>query len=112
MLKSSIIPFSDKQQYATVWLERFFKVHGDCAPNRNEVHLSIMHRKDLYDQYVEDFTSSNRTQQIVSYSRFNELWNVLFPWAINRPWCSIPGKCNVCGEIDRFRRVSRESYIQ
>jgi hypothetical protein len=103
---------ADSQQFATVWLENFFSKYGDCAPNRDEIHLLIMQKKELYDQYVDDFTSSKRNEQIVSYSRFNELWNVLFPRAISRPWCSIPGKCNTCAEIDRKRRESRESHVQ
>jgi hypothetical protein len=112
MVKAALTPLADNQQHATVWLGEYFRKYGDCAPNRDEVHLLIMQKKELYDQYVNEFKAAKRSEDIIGYTRFIELWNVLYPRAINRPWCSIPGKCNVCGEIDRKRREASESYVQ
>lgn len=36
----------------------------------------------------------------VGYSRFCELWRVVFPELVNRPYRSIMGKCKWCGLID------------
>jgi hypothetical protein len=36
----------------------------------------------------------------VGYARFCELWRVVFPDLVNRPFRSIMGKCKICGLID------------
>lgn len=40
----------------------------------------------------------------VSYQRFCELWGVVFPDLVNRPYRSIMGKCKWCGLIDIGRK--------
>jgi hypothetical protein len=112
MVKASLAPFADNQQFAIVWLENYFQKYADSAPNKDEIHLLIMQKKDLYERYRAEYLACNRSEELVSYPRFIELWNVIFPKAVTRPWCSIPGKCNVCGEIDRLRRVSQDNYVQ
>jgi hypothetical protein len=89
MCQAALCPLADNQQFATIWLENYFSAYGDCAPNREEVHLMIMQKKDLYKQYVGEFNKTQRSDQIIAQNRFNDLWNVLFPRSINRPWCSI-----------------------
>jgi hypothetical protein len=100
------------QQLCSLWLENYFEKYGDSAPNRDEVHLLIMQRKDLYKRYVHELSSASLPQNTVSESRFLQLWDVLFPKCINRPWCDIPGKCDICYEIDRLRRTSEDSIVQ
>lgn len=86
---ASLCPAAENQQYATVWLERYFDNFGDKIPNRQETHLLIIAKKDVYRQYVA--AMSNAQRPTIDHSTFNNLWNTLFPFCINRPWCDIPG---------------------
>ena len=42
----------------------------------------------------------------VSYSRFCELWRVIFPDLVNRPYRAILGKCKWCGLFETGRKTS------
>ena len=112
MFRAALCPLADNQQLAIIWLEEYFLKYGDSAPNRDETHLLIMHKSDIYKRYVHELETSFPPRKFVSYSRFIALWNVLFPKYINRPWCDIPGKCDICYEIDKQRRTIEESIVQ
>jgi len=58
-------------------------------PNKFETYLIITARKNVYQQYLDEFKSQNRT--VVKESVFCNLWNTVFPRFKNRPWCDIPG---------------------
>ena len=80
----------------------------------NDMHC-IVHRNDSdlhrYAQVTADARNDlDRDVQLtaddlfhvgpVSYSRFCELWRVVFPDLVNRPYRDIMGKCKWCGLID------------
>jgi len=111
-IRAALTPLADTQQFATIWLEHYFETYGDQAPNRDETHLMIMQKTDLYNLYKHEMDTSNPPRPIVSKTRFNSLWNVLFPKCRCRPWCDIPGKCDICYEIDRLRRTEEDSIVQ
>lgn len=50
-------------------------------------------------------------EAVVILNRFYEIWNSLFPLCVNRPWCDIPGKCDVCCHIDRLRRTTNSDSV-
>jgi hypothetical protein len=41
---------------------------------------------------------------MVSYKTFTILWNTLYPHCTIRSYVDVPGKCFICGEIDRLRQ--------
>jgi hypothetical protein len=49
---------------------------------------------DLYNIYKKQFEEQKR--DYVTASKFNELWNAIFPQHLLRPWVGIPGKCDPC----------------
>lgn len=112
MIRAALTPMADIQQLATLWLEHYFETYGDQAPNQDETHLHIMQKKDLYILYESEMLKSDPPCATVSYTRFIKLWNVLFPKCRSRPWCDIPGKCDICYEIDRQRRTEEDSVVQ
>jgi hypothetical protein len=112
MIRSSIMPLADLQQFASIWLENYFTTYGDQSPNSDETKLLVMQKKDVYDKYKHDMEASNPPRQLVSNSRFNELWRVLFPTCRSRPWCDVPGKCSTCFEIDKQRHSEHDTVIQ
>lgn len=103
---AALTPTAIAQQFASVWLQRYFVKFGDRAPNRLETDLLIMAKRNVYDQYCREMTKLN--QKCISKSVFITLWNSVFPRYINRPWCDIPGKCQTCFEIDWLRRTCQD----
>ena len=106
MVTAALCPSAEDQQFCVVFLEDYFEKFGDKAPNREETHLLIMQKSDVYEQYTRVFKNSVPPRPVVSYSRFIAIWSTIFPRCINRPWCDIPGKCVTCYEIDTQRRTA------
>lgn len=100
MIRATIMPFSDKDELACVYLEKYFENFGDSAPDREEVHLLINMKTDVYLQYKSDKEKLNEPS--VQPTRFNEIWNNLFPQYINRPWCDICGMCMIFNILFNF----------
>ena len=113
MLIAAHTPLAETQQMCVLWLEGYFEKYGDQAPNRDETHLQIMQKMDLYEQYVRDtIRQSGQDGRVVPYSRFIILSATVFPSCITRPWCDIPGKCDICYRIDKLRRTSEDAIVQ
>lgn len=104
MVCAAMTPLSNKQQSAVSWLNDYANTFGDFIPNGNEILLSALTRKEIYGNYVLDF--KNYKEPIISLTVFEDLWRNLFPHILLRQWCSIPGKCDTCNEIDTIRRKS------
>jgi hypothetical protein len=108
MIRAGLTPLSDKQRTCAHWMQNYFKIYGDSDPGRDEVHLIILSRREVYQHYCRDMASQEAALEYprdpVSESRFYQLWHALFPLCVDRPWCDIPGKCKLCAEIDRLRR--------
>jgi hypothetical protein len=104
MICAAMTPLSSKQQSAVTWLEDYANAYGDFVPNGNQIFLSAVTRKDIYEHYFRDLIQFNNPT--VSLTVFEDLWRNLFPHVLLRQWCSIPGKCDTCNEIDTIRRKS------
>jgi hypothetical protein len=85
-----------------IWLENFFEIAGDVAPNKDEVMLAIGSKKEVYDKFEREFLGCNKVA--LKYETFIEIWNAIYPFYVKRPWCSIPGKCETCFDCDKGRR--------
>jgi hypothetical protein len=109
MIRAGMAPVADVQQIALSWLENHFETYGDISPNSDIVKLNINFKSDVYVLYKKETQSNGK---FVKKTRFYELWNVIFPNCLMRPWCNIPGKCETCFNIDKARRQSDCSYTQ
>jgi hypothetical protein len=110
MPRASITTKGDKDFLCMAWLFRHFETFGDKSPiDDEEIKVNVSHRKDVFNQYRK---SLERSDQMVRITRFYEIWDSLFPLCVNRTWCSIPGKCDTCYEIDQLRRTSTSLKVQ
>jgi len=82
---------------------RHFEAYGDKSPDSLENKMSICHRNEVFKQYCSEMEQSG--EKLVKKNRFYEIWSSLFPYVVNRPWCDIPGKCKICHEIDKLRKL-------
>jgi len=100
MVRAALGPSTDTTQIALQWLERYFDSYGDKSPNSVHTKINVNFKSDLYEKYKAETKSNGK---FVQKSRFYELWNVLFPYCLKRPWCNVPGKCDTCALIDQAR---------
>jgi len=113
MVRAALQPFSQRQQMCRVWMEDYFKTFGDHQPNSEFNKLSVLTKRDVYDTYKQEFAIKHSpARPVVGYSTFTELWNVMFPYVTIRPFVDVPGKCDICFEIDRLRRSSGDRVLQ
>jgi hypothetical protein len=103
IVRAALTPYASTQIFCTVWLQNYFKIFGDEAPNRQETYLCLCEKEDVYDIYEEELRKYSNFE-IVSYPRFTEIWNVLFPRVVIRKYCEVLGKCATCYEIDKRRK--------
>lgn len=96
----------------SIWLEEFFLTFGDHAPNDETISLSLVHKKNAYQQYVTEMSESIPKRPYVSLPRFIAVWNVTFPNCKCRTFVDVPGKCDICYEIDRQRKACPDAHTQ
>lgn len=112
-VRACITPLSSTQRVAVQWLKDYFEVHGDNSPDSDETFIPVMLKQSVYELYVRQMQSSSTdtsVRKVVCASRFSEIWNVLFPKHKRRTYCDIPGKCDICYEIDRLRRQEHDNH--
>jgi hypothetical protein len=85
--RAAMAPLSERQDMCTSWLESYFETCGDHSPNSELTKISEPEKKCLYERYQKEMS----TLQVgyVNYSRFGELWNVLFPRFISRGYVAV-----------------------
>jgi hypothetical protein len=108
MIIAAMSPDSYKTGLTIEWLSQYFDTFGDKQPNGDKIKLSINTKRELYEEYYADMQLMD-PQAVVSESSFETLWNGLFPSVRIRSWVNIPGKCNICMEIDKLRRKPNKS---
>lgn len=59
---------------AWAWLDYYFKLVGDCAPNSTEIHLDPCQFQDVYKLYKREVKENP-----LSYERILQLWHECFP---------------------------------
>lgn len=110
MPRCSICPNSDKEFLCIAWLLKYFETFGDKSPTSDEIKLSISHKFETYNVY-KTLMQKSRTP-VVKLNRFYVMWDSLFPLCVNRPWCDIPGKCDICYQIDQLRKSEASLAVQ
>jgi len=105
-----LTPVSEAQESCVLWLKNHFELYGDKMPNRDEIHLYVMTKRTIYDQYKREKESEG--SKICAESKFNELWQAIYPTCLARDYTDIPGKCETCAYIDQKRRFSTSSQVQ
>jgi hypothetical protein len=109
MVRAAICPLNDASREAVIWMESFFDI-CDKDPTRELVHCNVSTKKEVWEMYLQDKQLSQ--SNYVSYMAFVDIWNGMFPYCICRSWVDIPGKCNICCEIDRQRRSCPDRLVQ
>ena len=89
MIRSTLTPKSNVDQETIAWLDQYFYEYGDSCPDKKLTHLLLNLKSEVYSRYKAERNKLNL--DILNDRRFYELWEVLFPYFVKRPWCNIPG---------------------
>jgi hypothetical protein len=105
IIRSALRPCSEVKSMCVTWLEKHFEATGDISPHSEFVKVDVNFKKTLFEEYKAHCLGNK--QKHVGYNSFCELWCVLFPYCVSRPWCNVPGKCDTCYEIQKGRSDPR-----
>lgn len=105
MITAALTPNGDTKMTAVVWMENYFALAADKAPNRLQSYLSECSKLDVHRSYTADM--EKRGEKYVDFSTFTNLWNTIYPYVKLRSWVNVMGKCDTCAEIDAQRRQSK-----
>ena len=77
--KKSVLTESGVQ--ALLWLEKYASSHGDRMPDKEEVRLPYgSTKKNIYSEYLDNQTRSERLEPSLGPSRFYEIWRDHMPF--------------------------------
>ena len=68
------------------WLLRYFELYGDDSPNKDEVMIQVMLKKQVYEHYNQMISQG---REFVGLERFYDIWNVIYPKHRLRSYCDI-----------------------
>lgn len=104
-IKAAKMPLADAQQMALVWLIDFFDTNAEVSPTDDCLKIHVTYKTEVYTSYKTslercDCPSESDRPKPISEQRFMELWNCVFPRVYTQSACDIPGKCDLCADID------------
>ena len=50
MVQAALTPMAETQRVCIRWLLRYFELYGDDSPNKDEVMIQVMLKKQVYEQ--------------------------------------------------------------
>jgi hypothetical protein len=109
LARFSQAPLSTKQLFCISWMNNYFGIHCDEAPNRSQRYISLTEKIEIYDQYCNDYSKYSPPIETVSYGRFLQIWKAVFPAVVIREYCEVIGKCSTCYNIDHRRQAPKLS---
>ena len=111
IVKMGAVPLSGAQLFCVSWMKRYFSVYADQAPNQDISYLALVEKKEIFENYLEEFQHYKDVVTTVDESTFLTLWLTVFPRVVQRAFCDVMGKCKTCAEIDARRRNSESHAV-
>jgi len=107
-LAAAYIQNSDDAFTLYGWLARYIEYAADVWPNRkNDIHILNLEKKSVWKEYCSDMTSEGLAH--LSYSKFCELWGILFPNVKKKPMCGVMGHCDLCSTLTDIRNKQTDT---
>lgn len=99
-LHLACIPSTPKARQAYYWMSDYFKMHGDVAPNRdNLVQLPGFFTKEgIYEAFKKFVTAvyTGDENEVASETLFRKIWGIVYPRVKLARYCQVTGKCHAC----------------
>lgn len=95
-IAAAAVPNTPEAIKCYIWLRNFFDASGDYEPNRKEIHLDPITKREVHGEYLVKLTSSNKGEHTLEYSEFVHIWTKCFPHVKIREYKACSGKCMTC----------------
>jgi hypothetical protein len=89
------------------WLDDYFNLVGQIAPNGYDVELEATPLDEIYDEYMFDLDYAKLKDDILSKASFETMWAECFPNVKRRPYIGVCGKCHTCAALGIARRTHK-----
>ena len=104
------IPKSEEALHYYAWLSRYIEYSADAWPSRHgNIHIPNLDKKVVWKEYKDDMIKLG--QRYVSYTRFCELWQILFPTVKKKPKYGVMGHCDLCSTLTDLRNQQTDPRI-
>lgn len=106
MIADGLMPVSDLQMMARLWLKDYISSYADHKLKSNSSHLAVPTKADVWKEYcVRQKSFGCRT---LNQKSFLQLWETLYPNCELRNFVEVQGNCDICHEI-HLKRSQAES---
>ena len=102
-VRVGLMPNGPMHHLAKAWMSVFFHMVGDQIPNSDEIHLETQEKLEIWAEYVWDMFFLGEYEALC-YSKFLELWDLVFPHVKIRVYKAVTGKCTVCAVLSDLRK--------
>jgi hypothetical protein len=92
------------------WLDDYFELVGEVAPNGHDVELEATPMDEIYDEYMFDLETQAMRSHILSRASFETLWAECFPNVKRRTYISVGGKCHTCAALGIARSTHKNRW--
>jgi hypothetical protein len=106
-LASLAIPNTVAALTLFAWMDDYFGLLGEVAPNGHDVELENIPIDEIYDEYAYDLDNSNMKNQILSKASFQIMWKECFPHVKRMHYISVTGKCHTCAALGIARKTHK-----
>jgi hypothetical protein len=93
-VRVGLMPNGQMHHLAKAWMSVFFQMVGDQIPNSNEIHLETQDKLEIWAEYVWDMHFLGEYEALC-YTKFLELWDLVFPHVRIRVYKAVTGKCTI-----------------
>lgn len=95
------------------YLESHFKCIGDEIPNKDEIHIELCDKKEIYNEYVAFcLCKMGGDVHILSESRFLHIWKQQYERVKIRRYKAVTGKCHTCAILSELRKKEHRPKMQ
>ena len=102
------LPNSNTVLAAYGWMNEYFNLVGDMAPNRDgEIHLEPIKIVEVYNEYCIDMTHAQ--MECVSVDTFASIWGNCLSHVKIREFKAVSGKCQCCANLSNVRRTIKSN---
>jgi hypothetical protein len=106
-LASLAVPNTPASLTCFAWLDDYFDLVGEVAPNGSDVELLPTPIDEIYDEYCYDLDAAGMKSQILSKSSLETLWKECFPNVKLMAYISVCGKCHTCAALGIARKTHK-----
>jgi len=95
-------PNTHEAKLLNAWISNYIRYSADIWPNREGViHIPNLEKKEIWKIYFREVLAEG--SRPLTYVRFVELWELMFPHVQKKPLYGVMGHCETCSRLQSMR---------